>query len=215
MFGPGADRKATTELENFCLKVDPFSVWWRPALLLLTLVCAVAAAAWAHWTIAPRTAQLKDYIDYVAPILAFSGLLASWLEWRLSKHEASLDKFYDRLDLANDYRSKLTHQDQAVSALDMYVFVELDNLEYVVERYRMGYIAPRNALRAVRTFQSRLGLSWFKTAARHWACEADNVGYSAETCALVGKLIGAQATGPQGLPPGARPAQVGSGGEAG
>jgi hypothetical protein len=192
MFSLGEDREAETELQRFGFQVDPFARWWRRGLLLLTLICATAAAVWAHLaTEAGAGAELSDYIDYVGPVLAFSGLLASYVEWRSSKHEASMDRFYERLELANRYRSKLADEGQAVSALDMYVFVELDNLEYVLERYRLGYIAPRHALRAARTFQSRLHMPWFKSAAVRWTCppgQEGAVGYSADICALAKRL---------------------------
>jgi hypothetical protein len=213
MFSLGEDCEARTQLQRFGLKVDPFAHWWRGGLLLLTLVCATAAAVWAHLaTEAGPAAKLSDYIAYVGPVLAFSGLLASYVEWRSSKHEASMDRFYERLELANRYRSKLTDQDQKVSALDMYVFVELDNLEYVLERYRLGYIAPRHALRAARTFQSRLNMPWFKSAATRWACPPGKegaVGYSADTCALAKRLGSSRGFNGRASPPD-NPRPVGS-----
>jgi hypothetical protein len=38
---------------------------------------------------------------------------------------------------------------------DMYVFTELDNLEYALEKYRLGYMTLNHANRALRTFRSR------------------------------------------------------------
>jgi hypothetical protein len=37
----------------------------------------------------------------------------------------------------------------------MWVFAELDNLEYVIAKFRLGYIEPEQAWRGVRTFFSR------------------------------------------------------------
>jgi hypothetical protein len=42
-----------------------------------------------------------------------------------------------------------------VSMFDMWVFAELDNLEYVLEKYRRGYIEPEQAYRSFRMFLSR------------------------------------------------------------
>jgi hypothetical protein len=76
---------------------------------------------------------------------------------RAARHEASLDKLYERLALANDRLERVSD-----TARSIYIFTELDNLEYVIEKYKLGYIIPttrrapsRPSARVARTARSR------------------------------------------------------------
>jgi hypothetical protein len=48
---------------------------------------------------------------------------------------------------------------------DIFIFMEMDNLEYVFEKYRDGEITPRQALRQCFIFASRCGVSEFRDKA--------------------------------------------------
>ena len=72
-----------------------------------------------------------------------------------------MDKFYDRLDRANalykdpEVKKEMSFPSGPESTMLLYVCTELDNLEYVVEKYRIGYIGEEQACRGLKTFQER------------------------------------------------------------
>jgi hypothetical protein len=103
----------------------------------------------------PHAAALKDILQVAAVVIGFG---VAFYQWRLARYEASLEKYYDRLDIANRRLNTLIEQAWSnkpdpkefdvydnppkvgVSLFDMWVFAELDNLEYVIQKYRRGYI---------------------------------------------------------------------------
>jgi hypothetical protein len=101
-----------------------------------------------------------------AVLFAIVGL---W-QWRSGRHEASLDRFYERLALANElvleaYESAARARQAgpgddlatkvAENVFRYYVYTEIDNLEYAIEKYRKGFMDERLAFRALRSFQDR------------------------------------------------------------
>lgn len=103
-------------------------------------------------------------------------------QWRYIRTEISMDKFYERLDRANQKvdsfqaaRTLVTHLysvstvtavkenaplpdyvlDREEYEKDRYVYTELDNLEYVIEKYSIGFMSTQNAYRGVQCFSSR------------------------------------------------------------
>jgi hypothetical protein len=67
--------------------------------------------------------------------------------WQSARYEASMDRYYDRLNLANTRYEKLSPDKYL-----MYMFMELDNLEYVIEKYKWGYITAEQAFRGLKLF---------------------------------------------------------------
>ncbi len=83
-------------------------------------------------------------------LITFAGLGLGYQQWRAARHEISLDKYYERLNLANQrlndwtaaralyYRNEILQPEAEQDAQKaeherfMYVCVELDNLEYAV-----------------------------------------------------------------------------------
>jgi hypothetical protein len=107
-------------------------------------------------------------LDQIATAaVTFGALMFAITSWRANRREASFDRFYERLDRPNEVLAR--HECARVLMDDawvggrpegeferrMVVFAELDNLEYAIEKFRLGYMTPENALRAARTFQSR------------------------------------------------------------
>lgn len=104
-------------------------------------------------------------------LLTLGALAFGYQQWREAREEASLERYYERLEFANHRReTAFEHRLLPVHeimkglipelandhpAVLMYVFVELDNLEYAACKYRLGYMRPSQALRALRTFQGR------------------------------------------------------------
>lgn len=103
-----------------------------------------------------------------ATAAATLGALAfAYKQWRAAREEISLDKFYDRLDRANKTLNECKSarelmnpdwsREDSIPSYEhsMYIFMELDNLEYAVEKYSLGYMSSANAYRALSTFKSR------------------------------------------------------------
>ena len=69
----------------------------------------------------------------------------------------------------------------------MYVYRELDNLEYAIAKYKLGYMSPENALRSLRTFRVRCNSSpEFRELAL--MCAMANEGYDSITQEVVKKV---------------------------
>lgn len=142
------------------------------ALVLLYLFPLVAAPSFIQGNV--------DTAKIATAILAIAGLVSGFQQWRAARRETSLDKYYERLKLANERlnewpcaRALLANQildDEAQESprakadheRHMYMHVELDNLEYAIQKYQIGYMAPEVALRALRTFRNRCGYSVFR-----------------------------------------------------
>ncbi len=118
-------------------------------------------------------------------VLALGAFLVGYHQWRAARRETSMDRFYDRLKIANDNLAKL----EDTNPFHMYVFSELDNLEYVIEKYRLGYMSPDQALRGLRTFQSRLKQPKGQEFADSAEVALVNSAYSPSTCAVVRRVI--------------------------
>ena len=140
----------------------------------------------------------QSRIEWVISAIVAAGLLiGGYFEWTLARREASLDKFYERLCIANDSNEKLNAAEltkgDVVSlkntTLQLYVYREIDNLEYVLQRYRHGFLDPVLAARGVATFASRLKVPDFVTALRLLGDLSDKAGYLHTTGALVRALL--------------------------
>jgi hypothetical protein len=148
--------------------VFPFVVFASPLVLALYL------ALWfflnLNVTGGPKG---TDVATAIAALVAFAF---GYQQWRSARHEKAMEDFYSRLTLANQKRegaklvSLLLKHPWELKGVNgdplflrgykdhqwsMYVYSELDNLEYVVEKYYLGYMKPRHALRGLRTFYER------------------------------------------------------------
>jgi hypothetical protein len=145
------------------------------SIISFTIVVAVWAA---------KSYEMQNWPDVAVVILTTGVLLVGYTQWRAGRYEISLDKYYDRLDLSNSYLEKANG---GLSSTTMYAFVELDTLEYVVEKYKLAYILPHHAYRAVKAFEvhckDQKGL-------RNEALEiVKGAGYQETTVEIVTKII--------------------------
>lgn len=94
-------------------------------------------------------AQLLDLWDAtgLGAAATFTGAGFAFWYWQSARYEASMDRYYDRLNLANTRYEKLSPDKYL-----MYMFMELDNLEYVIEKYKWGYITAEQAFRGLKLF---------------------------------------------------------------
>ena len=186
-------RTCAKALKRVGARVEWWAHWRLVWALAVLAVAAFAIVAFGDWSEQAQGSPL----EWLVPAIFGAGiLLGGFFEWRSSRHESSLDKFYERLCIVNESREKIrVDGDPArphVDPLEMYVFRELDNLEYLLERYRLGYLSPRLALRGVRTFYSRLDFALFPETLERLGCLADYA-YQATTIAVVRKLTEAHA----------------------
>ena len=144
------DWRAACELEQETIKLHILS-GWRIGIVLIVAAVALAAVADHKST------------EFIAAIFAGGALVITYSEWMLGRRESSMDKFYERLETANEHRSnQLVHRDLKMDETERYIFTELDNLEYVIERYRFGYMSAGLARRGLHTFISRFGIPGFE-----------------------------------------------------
>jgi hypothetical protein len=117
--------------------------------------------------------------DVVLAAVSLGALLIGYWQWGKARHETSMDKYYDRLNIANKRQDgeqaevrkmmKPSHPELAEESPEilMYVYAELDNLEYVIEKYRLGYMNAEQACRGLRTFQLRCWSPRFRRITYH------------------------------------------------
>lgn len=157
--------------------------WWisqrgRLALFLALLASCLAAAivyqAWLSDSGSPG--DLPGAAAVGTALIAITVSTFGYLQWNDSRRELSLDRFYDRLRLVNERfyewnaaRELVSHywpnSDVESFQKAMYVYLELDNLEYIVLRYQLGFVSRTLLRRAVRTFSSRCESEAFSSLA--------------------------------------------------
>jgi hypothetical protein len=129
--------------------------------------------------------------------IALGAFILGYQQWREARNEISMDRYYDRLELADrrldswpSARALVNHlwptvTDQASYECSMYVYVEIDNLEYVIEKYKLGYMSASLALRGLRAFQSRCVSSQFRKLALQYV---QGAGYDSTTMEVVKRV---------------------------
>jgi len=144
------------------------------------LVAGVVVAAALTWLALGRMQApgQPGGAEVATAVLGLGAFLVAFQQWRAARKEATLEKYYERLDVANRRKEVL----DGVDHFDMYVFAELDNLEYVIEKYKLGYISPEQAFRGLRAFRSRCEHPDFRERALRWVGRA---GYMEDTEGVV------------------------------
>ena len=132
-------------------------------------------------------------------IVAVSAFILGYQQWSAARNEIALDKYYERLEITNQRLDEWpaarllgtwpiadgTQQlnEEELFHQTMYVYRELDNLEYAVVKYRLGYMSSETALRCLRTFRVRCQSSEFRDISLK--CIAVNEGYEPATIEVV------------------------------
>lgn len=179
--------------------------WWvsqagRTWILAIILgVCAFASVVYQIWLngLADSSAYPKSS-EFATMLFAAAAIFFAYYQWSDGRREASLDKFYDRLALTNtryyewrEARDVVPHfwgasTDDKDFRPRMYVYLELDNLEYVIIRYQLGYLRLPLLRRAVRTFGSRCESQEFCSIANEIV---NGAGYAQVTVDVVKVLV--------------------------
>ena len=142
-------------------------------LTLLTVVIGL---------VVERLAKPSNPLTTITFLLAFDALLIGFWQWHAQRLEGSFETYFERLELANrrrlEYRievnrpqpgashSAQSRQRLAIALLVFYAFTEMDNLEYAIRKYHLGFMDADLAERALRTFQNRCEMStdfWITT----------------------------------------------------
>lgn len=155
--------------------------------LMMLLGTVGLISVWFHLS-ASRNVSIEAFLGIG---VAFAGIY----QWRSSKYEMSIDRFYERLSYTNtklfeweSSRVLLSEEwvDEKVFQREMYVYLELDNLEYIIQKYQHGFMEPHDAHRALTCFSSRC-----KNSPAFKALAIENVskaGYKPETSCAIRRL---------------------------
>lgn len=131
-------------------------------------------------------------------VSGFFILLLGYQQWHENRHEISMDKYYDRLEIANRTRKEggtavynmMRHSRPEADDVDSrkmeFVYAELDNLEYVAEKYHLGFMKPEQACRGLRTFQKRCFSKEFRELALERVRSGD---YNGMTATIVQEVV--------------------------
>ncbi len=138
--------------------------------------------------------------ETVTAVVAVSAFILGYQQWNAARNEIALDKYYERLEITNqrldDWPSARSLagtwpvaegsqqlEEEELFQRTMYVYRELDNLEYAVVKYKLGYMTAETALRCLRTFRARCQSSEFRDIALK--CVSVNEGYEPATIEVV------------------------------
>lgn len=182
---------------------------WRtrfgPYIFLLGAL-GIASIFVIHDAVLPCGPELKGF---AIPFVTTAALIVAYNQWRHLRNEVSITGSIERLDIVNSYfkgRENLgtvTYffgdqatwddgiQDQHAWQQKMYVFMELDNLQYALEKYRLGYSSAYQAMRIVDVFAARCKSEKFLATA-HQLVRDDYGSYTGETRRAVSRLKSGQ-----------------------
>lgn len=177
--------------------------WWvsqrgRFGLFVVTLIlCGLIALIYQVWlTRGTASPTLPNGAQLATALVAAAAAFFAYYQWTDARREASLDKFYDRLSLVNERyysweeaRHLVDHFWGSGEPADfqraMYVYLELDNLEYIMFRYQLGFVTTPLLRRAIRTFRSRCQSREFSSLAMQLV---NGAGYHSKTVEIVSIL---------------------------
>ncbi len=130
-------------------------------LTIVIAMLAISAAALSAALALSDTAG-EAYGKAVSAAAGGIAFIYAYLQWRAGRHEASYDRYYDRLEISNRRFDALRVEQlkgDARGTTDhlrtMFIFAELDSLEYILGKYRLRYVRPELACRAIRAFAAR------------------------------------------------------------
>lgn len=156
---PAVPRRDRATLELLDLKKSRLVRQFRSETILVLFYLAVGILVFGLHFLPEERENLPKAVASVLGAITFS---LAYLQWRAGRQEASFERYYDRLDLANrkfdasmTEEAKGSPEDLRRHLYAMFTFAELDNLEYVLEKYKLGYVRQELAERAIRAFRSR------------------------------------------------------------
>jgi len=191
-----------TAFEKLVLKEVGLKKRWtvRIGIWPFLIAIAVAIAGFIGISKIPEnegSIKKEDYFGLASTIIAIGGAAVAYEQWIEMKKDSSLDKYYERLNLTNEgfYRWDKTREmfphfweveDNIPYEWVMYVYLELDNLEYAITKYQDGSMGPEIVFRSLVTFISRCQSKNFLRLAESFV--EKSIGYSPATKAVVIKI---------------------------
>jgi len=180
--------------------------WWtsqrgRFGILVVILgICAIGSFYYQWWmSTLSNSSNLPNGAQVATVLIAAAAGIFAYHQWTDTRRESSLDKFYDRLGLINQryFEWKAARQlvphfwgppsdDDGEFHRRMYVYLEIDNLEYMIFRYQLGFVRKELFRRAVRTFGSRCESEAFCLLALELV---NGAGYDTKTVEIVNILV--------------------------
>jgi hypothetical protein len=201
-------RPARRQLSKWGVR-QPFFVrfhWLIPlAVVIVAVIIGVGVGIKLYLA---DDARNPSAFSVVAAPLAAAAVVLAYQQWRMSRHEVTFDRYFDRLNVVNQRlaewpEARLLMSDETGSGSlihptawreKMYVFYELDSLEYIIEKYRLGLTHPELAMRAVQTFRQRCRWRKFRRLVNETL--QGRLDYSATTVALVRRMSAAHEYAP-------------------
>lgn len=180
---------------------QPWRIRYGPYLFLFAIL-GIAAGFYLHDILRPYGMQVKAL---ATPLVTVAALLLAYHQWKHLRNEVSIAGSLGRLDIVNDYlRSSESHTtikhffgieptwDDGIGIHQewdqrMYVFMELNNLQYGLEKYRLGYSSAYQAMRVVDVFAARCKSEIFLNLAQQLVSPKAG-SYTHETCIAVSHI---------------------------
>ena len=201
---PATESEAERLLASLACVPDPycrFRRWLlRPAVVApIALVLIVGTISVAP-LIARRSRQItvSHILVALSAFLTVSGLGLAGYQWQASLEQEAIRKYEGDVSAENVVEESAaaremmkelypygTSDDEYAKA--HYVYVELDSLEYALERYKNGLASAYTTARAVMTFATRCRSGAFRMRARAQVAVAS---YSPLTIDVVHKILG-------------------------
>jgi len=154
---------------------------FQPTVILLVAILLLAAAVVLGPALAARSRQLKTehFIATAGSIIVVMSVLLGLYQWHASVEQAAMEKYEREISSENDVEKlatvremmeplypPLTPGERPNYDRSTYVYLQLDNLEYALERYRQGLASAYTTSRAVMTFASRCRSPEFRQRAQ-------------------------------------------------
>ena len=168
-------------------------------ILILAFVFFVGAIYQVYFFSSASAASLPNGAVIATALFAAIASVFAYLQWQDSRAESSYENFYQRLRIITEQyeaddgcaMNMVSHFWRAPSGElkfreSLYVYLEVDNLEYVCGRYSLGYIRNDLFKRALRTFISRCVSAEFCTYAL-WLVR--RAGHDGSTIKLVEYIV--------------------------
>jgi hypothetical protein len=151
--------------------------------IIVVLVVLVVVFVSIRVAVGEEYFRLVTWDKIFTSVLSLGVAIIAYRQWIAARHEISIDKYYDRLDVANKRLELLYNGDE--HKMDMHVFAQLDKLEYVLVKYSLGYMSSLLARRAVLDFKGYCEDTKFRSLACHWVKEAAYLAKTQEVVALI------------------------------
>jgi hypothetical protein len=190
------------------VEITKYPLWRRllrkdpviAATVFAVLFYIISLSASVYYTDQPLklSYSIDQFLKGLTAIAAGFAFALTYIQWQLARHEVSFDKYYDRINIANQAIDKNEAGETPVDGQqidhlrNMRVFAQLDNLEYIIGKYRLDFVEFDLLDRAIRAFRSEChvdrengDIGWFSNKVLFWIGEEENqqiaLGYHSAT----------------------------------